>query len=150
MKSPTRRDLLGVFTLKLVLFLVMVELGSAFAPSSHTSLVPSQVAQPHRSKNGSKVSRKKHRAHVGFLVPSQVLKSQADPTSPSATEVADSPTGPLLTNRQKRRSRGKKPQATNNTETGNFESTTTLSKAKATKQKNKRKGLTGDFPDIEW
>jgi hypothetical protein len=150
MKSSTRRDLLGGFRLKLVLFLVMVELASTFAPSSHSALVPSQVAQPRRSKKGPHVSRKKHRAPAGFLVPSQVLKSQSDPISPSTTEVADSPIGPLLTNRQKRRSRGKKPQATNYTETGNYEITTTLSKAKVAKQKNKRKGLTGDFPDIEW
>jgi hypothetical protein len=156
MKSPTRRDLLGGFTLKLVLFLVMVELVSTFAPAcSHTSfLVPSQVAQPRRSKNnGSKVSLKKHRIPAGFLVPSQVLKSHPDDLISPSDEVADaSPIiGPLLTNRQKRRSRGKKPKSTNYTETGSYESTAALSsKDKAAKQKNKKKGLTGDVPDIKW
>ena len=147
MKSPTRRDLLGGFTLRLVLFLVMVELASTFAPSSQTSLVPSQVAKPRRSKNnGSKVSLKKNRIPSGFLVPSQALKSL-----PDSSKVAESPVAPILTPRQKRRSRGKKPKSANYTESGSHESTTnTNSKDKATKQKNKQRGLTGNIPDIQW
>jgi hypothetical protein len=131
------------FTLKLVLFLVMAELVSTFAPSSHTFLVPSQVAQPRRSKNnGPKVSLKKHRNPGGLIL----LQSH-----PDSSKVVESPVEPFLTPRQKRRSRGKKPKSTNYTETGSNQSTTAaLSKDKATKQKNKQKGLTGNVPDIQW
>lgn len=155
MKFPTGQRLLGGFTLKLVLILVMVELASTFAPSSHKCLVPSQVqvAQPRRcSKNGANHgSLKKHRIPAGFLVPSQVLKSHPDSIVTSSEVAEDTPVAPpFLTNRQKRRNRGKKPRSKNSTETGSYESTSTVGKAKATKQKNKQRGLTGDFPDIKW
>ena len=164
MKSFTRRDLLGGFTLKLVLFLAMAELVSTFAPSSHTFLVPSQAAKPRRSRrsrknNGSKVSLKKHQIPSGSLVPSQVLKSHPDSAKaaespvdlkahPDSSKAAESPVAPILTPRQKSRIRGKKPKPANYTDTS---STNPLSsKVKATKQKNKQRGLTGNVPDIRW